>query len=284
MNHNPSQHDQAEALHGLHRGPGPLILVNAWDAGSAGVVQRAGASVIATSSAGMAWSLGQADGERVPRDELVAACARICRVARVPVTVDIERGFERNADEVCSLVRALIDLGVVGVNIEDGVSPETRQLLPPTTLCERIAALRTVADQTGVRLFINARTDAYLAPQGSRADRFETALQRAHLYAQSGADGIFVPGMDQLDDIRRFCEAIQLPLNVYAGYVGVPDVRALADAGVRRVSLGCGPLQSALGLLDRIAEEIFTLGRYDAMTERMATAADLNTLFTPPTH
>lgn len=231
----------------------------------------------------MAWSLGHADGERVPRDEFVAACARICRVAHVPVTVDIERGFERNADEVCALVRDLIGLGVVGVNIEDGVSAENRQLLPPQALCERIAALRTLADRSGVRLFINARTDVYLAPQSNRADRFETALQRARLYAESGADGIFVPGMDRLDEIGRFAGAIQLPLNVYAGYAGVPDVQALAAAGVRRISLGCGPLQSAFGLLGRIAAEAFTLGSYDEMSDRMAAAADLNALFTPPT-
>ena len=283
MNRIPTQTEQAEALHGLHRGPDPLVLVNAWDAGSAAVVQRAGASAIATTSAGMAWSLGHADGERVPRDEFVAACARICRVAHVPVTVDIERGFERNADEVCPLVRDLIDLGVVGVNIEDGVSAENRQLLPPQALCERIAALRTLADRAGVRLFINARTDAYLAPQSNRPDRFETALQRARLYAASGADGIFVPGMDRLDDIGRFAGAIPLPLNVYAGYAGVPDVQALAASGVRRISLGCGPLQSAFGLLGRIAEEAFTLGRYDGMSDRMASAADLNALFTPST-
>jgi 2-methylisocitrate lyase-like PEP mutase family enzyme len=284
MAHTPSPQEQADALHGLHRGPGPLVLVNAWDAGSAAVLQRAGASVIATTSAGMAWALGHADGERVPRDEFVAACARICRVARVPVTVDIERGFEPNAEAVCSLVRDLIDLGVVGVNIEDGVSPQTQQLLPPQTMCERIAALRTLADHARVPLFINARSDVYLAPQGSRADRFETALQRARLYAESGADGIFVPGMDQLDEIRRFAGAIQLPLNIYAGYAGVPSVQALADAGVRRVSLGCGPLQSALGLLDRIAEEAFTLGSYGAMDEHMPSAVALNALFTPPTH
>ncbi len=279
-----TQTEQAEALHGLHRGPHPLILVNAWDAGSAAVVQHAGASAIATTSAGMAWSLGHADGERVPRDEFLAACARICRVAHLPVTVDIERGFARTTDEVCSLVCSLIDLGVVGVNIEDGVSAQDGQLLPPQVLCERIAALRTLADRAGVRLFINARTDACLAPQSSQADRFETALQRARLYVASGADGIFVPGMDRLDEIRRFADAIQQPLNVYAGYAGAPDVQALAAAGVRRISLGCGPLQSTFGLLGCIAKEAFTFGRYDGMSERMASAADLNALFTPPTH
>src|SRR4029453_17033546 len=97
----------------------------------------------------------------------------------------------------------------------------------------------------------------------------------------AGADGIFVPGMDQLDEVTRFARAVELPLNIYAGYPGVPTIDALAAAGVRRVSLGCGPLQSALGLLGRIAAETFSLGRYDAMVGGMLTASELNRLFQP---
>jgi 2-methylisocitrate lyase-like PEP mutase family enzyme len=270
---------QAEAFHGLHDAGKILVLVNAWDPVSARVLEQAGASVIATTSAGMAWSLGYADGERMPRDELVAACARICRVARVPVTVDIERGYGSSTQEVTELVRRLIDLGVVGINIEDGVSPETRRLLPPEATVERIAALRALATRTKVRLFINARTDVYFAAHDDPSVRFEEAMRRARLFASAGADGIFVPGMDQLDEATRFARAIDLPLNIYAGYAGVPTIDALAAAGVRRVSLGCGPLQSALGLLRRIAMETLGQGRYDTMTDGMATAAELNGLF-----
>jgi 2-methylisocitrate lyase-like PEP mutase family enzyme len=269
---------QADLLHRLHGGDRVLVLVNAWDAASARVLEQAGASVIATTSAGMAWSLGYPDGERVPYDEFVAACARICRVAGVPVSVDIERGFGRNTDEVCRLVSTLIDLGVVGVNIEDGVSPGTRRLLPPQTLCERIDALRALAAQRKVRLFINARTDVYFADHEDPASRFKEAMQRARLFASAGADGIFVPGMDQLEEITRFARGVELPLNIYAGYPGVPTIDALARAGVRRVSLGCGPLQSALGLLGRIAAEALTDGRYDAMTNGMVAASELNRL------
>jgi 2-methylisocitrate lyase-like PEP mutase family enzyme len=162
-------------LHRLHNDARPLILVNAWDAVSARVLERAGASVIATTSAGMAWSLGYADGGQVPRDELVAACARICRVARVPVSVDIERGCGHSADEVCGLVRTLIELGAVGVNIEDGLTAGPWRLLAPQAVCERIAALRGLATQMKVRLFINARTDAYFATDGFTPSRFDAA-------------------------------------------------------------------------------------------------------------
>jgi 2-methylisocitrate lyase-like PEP mutase family enzyme len=279
------QQQRADTLHRLHQEPGsPLVLVNAWDAASARLLEHAGAGVIATTSAGMAWSLGYADGEQVPRDEFVAACARICRVVgdAVPVSVDIEHGFGHSTDEVCSLVRALVELGVVGINIEDGVEPATRRLRPPHALCERIAALRALAESMQLRPFINARTDVYFAAVDDPASRHDEALQRARLYAEAGADGIFVPGLDKADEIARFARAIELPLNVYAGYPGVPGVVDLAAAGVRRVSLGCGPLQSALGLLGRIAAETFALGRYDEMTRGMASAGELNRLFAQP--
>ena len=274
-----SSREHAETLHRLHNHASPLVLVNAWDAVSARVLEQAGASVIATTSAGMAWSLGYADGEQVPRDEFVAACARICRLARVPVSVDIERGFGPDADAVCGLVRTLINFGVVGVNIEDGTSPDVWRLLAPQAVCERIAALRVLATQMNVRLFINARTDAYFATDGFTPSRFDEALRRARLFAAAGADSIFVPGMHQLDEIERFTRAIHLPLNVYAGYPGVTAIDALAAAGVRRISLGCGPLQSAVSLLDRIAAEAFTLGRYDTMTRDMKSAREVNQLF-----
>jgi 2-methylisocitrate lyase-like PEP mutase family enzyme len=276
-----SQH-KAHTLHDLHDGTKPLVLVNAWDAASARVIEQAGASVIATTSAGMAWSLGVADGEQLAREELLAACARICRATRLPVTVDIERGFGRSTGEVCELVRTLIELGVVGLNIEDGVSPDTRTPWPAEVACERIAALRELAARTKLRLFINARTDVYLGGVPDRAGRFDEALRRARLFASAGADGIFVPGLDQIDEVARFAHAIELPLNIYAGYPGVPDVAALAAAGVRRISLGCGPLQSALGLLGRIATETLTLGRYDAMVDGMTSAGELNRLFSTP--
>lgn len=270
---------QAETLHRLHAAGKPLVLTNAWDAVSARVIEEAGASAIATTSAGMAWSLGYADGERLPAEELLTACARIRRVVRLPLTVDLERGYGRNVEEVVHLVRALIALGVAGINIEDG--REDGHLLPPEDLCARIVGIRALAAQSGVRLFVNARSDSYFAAKLDPAVRFEEALQRARRFAEAGADGIFIPGMDRIEDIGRFARAITLPFNVYAGYGGVPTVAALAAAGVRRVSLGCGPLQSALALIRRIAKEALSGGRIDAMTTDMLSNAELNGLFPP---
>lgn len=274
---------QAEALHRLHDGPRPLVLVNAWDAVSARVLEQAGAPVVATTSAGIAWALGYGDGERLPRDELLAACARICRVVRAPMSVDIERGYGTGDPEVVALVDALIDLGVAGVNIEDGVAADTHQLHPPEVLAGRVAALRQLAERRGTRLFINARTDVYFAPHDDPSARFDDALQRARRYIAAGADGVFVPGLHQLDDLARFARAIDKPLNVYAGYPGVPSVDELATAGVRRISLGCGPLQSALGALARMAAEAYGEGRFDTMCQGMLSASQLNALFASET-
>lgn len=270
---------QTDIFHRLHSGPEPLVLVNAWDAASARIVERAGAPTIGTTSAGMAWSLGYADGERMPVGELLAACARICRVVSVPVTVDIERGFGDSTQAVCDLVRALIDMGVAGINIEDGVLPGTRELAPPEILCERIGALRKL----DARFFINARTDTHFVANDDPAARYRDTLRRARLYASAGADGIFVPGMGSLEEIAGLADAVALPVNVYAGHTKAPAVDVLAKAGARRISLGCGPLQAALGLLGRIATEAFDDMAHNAgfrtMGNEMIPAGEINALF-----
>ena len=272
-----TRQQRTETFHRLHAGPAPLVLVNAWDAVSARIVERAGAKAIATTSAGIAWALGYSDGERVPVDELLAATARICRVADVPVTVDIERGFGDSTQAVCDVVRALIDTGAAGVNIEDGTLPGTRELAPPEILCERIEALRRL----DARFFINARTDTYFVANDDPAARYEDTLRRARLYASAGADGIFVPGMSKLEEIAGLAAAVPLPVNVYAGHTKAPSVAVLAGAGARRISLGCGPLQAALGLLDRIAAEAFdgSDAGFRAMGAGMLSAGEINGLF-----
>ncbi|MFM9925784.1 isocitrate lyase/phosphoenolpyruvate mutase family protein [Variovorax sp. H27-G14] len=269
---------QIDTFHHLHAATGPLVLVNAWDAVSARIVERAGAAAIGTTSAGMAWSLGYADGERMPVGELLAACARICRMTRVagvPVSVDIESGFGASTQAVVDVVGALIDMGVAGINIEDGTCVDTGELAPADVLCERIAAIR----QLDARFFINARTDAYFVRWDDPAARFEEAQRRARLYAAAGADGIFVPGMASLEEIAALAGEVRLPLNVYAGYAGAPTADALARAGARRISLGCGPLQSALGLVGRIATQALAHGRFDAMGEGMLSVGEINGLF-----
>jgi 2-methylisocitrate lyase-like PEP mutase family enzyme len=273
-----TQQERAEAFHQLHN-DGILVLVNAWDAASARIFEQAGAPAIATTSAGMAWSLGYSDGEQVSLREFLEACARICRVVTAPVSVDIERGYGRTPSEVSETVRALLKLGVVGINIEDGVTPGTNELAPPETLAEKISAIRTVAEEAGVRLFINARTDTYFVPTDDPIARYEETLRRAKMYVAAGADGIFVPGLESLEEMARMARALTRPLNIYAGYAGLPPVNELRRAGIRRVSLGCGPLQASLALARRIATETIKDGTYAALTADLLSAAEANNLF-----
>ena len=270
---------RAEAFRALHGGPAPLVLLNAWDAASAAVFARAGAPALGTTSAGVAWSAGYTDGERMAFADLLRTVAGICRVVDVPVTVDIERGFGADPQAVAGNVGALIDAGAVGVNIEDGIDPATGALRPAPVAAERIAALRALAIRRGVPLFINARTDVYFLPAAHPQRSLEEAARRAQEYARAGADGAFAPGLIDLEEITRLAARLTLPLNVYAGYAGVPPVRELAAAGARRVSVGCGPLQGLLGQAEDMAHEILERGTYDGMLRGALSAASVNDLF-----
>ena len=275
---NREQRERAELFHRLHAGPAPLMLPNAWDAGSARVIENAGAKAIATTSAGMAWSLGYPDGEQLPMQELLAACRRVCRVVAAPVSVDIERGYGRDAQATGDLVGALIELGVVGINIEDGTEPGTQTLAKPSVLCERIACVRAMARRHDLPFFINARIDTYLSDLQPEA-RLEETRKRASAYIDAGADGIFLPGLADAEDIATLVQWLPVPLNVYAGYPGAPAAQALQQLGVRRISLGCGPMQAALAHLSDMAAEAIDEGRYDTMGARMLTPAEANGLF-----
>jgi len=275
---NREQRIRAELFHQLHTGPAPLMLPNAWDAASARVIENAGAKAIATTSGGMAWSLGYPDGERLPVQELLAACRRVCQVVSAPVSVDIERGYGHDVQDTGDLVGELIRLGVVGINIEDGTEPGTQTLAHPSVLCERIARVRKTAQLRDLPFFINARIDTYLSNLSPEA-RLEETRKRALAYVDAGADGIFVPGLADAEDIATLVGLLPVPLNVYAGYPGAPAAQALQQLGVRRISLGCGPMQAALAHLGTIAAEALDNGRYDTMGERMLTPAEANGLF-----
>lgn len=276
---NASQAARAQTFRQLHATDAPLVLPNAWDAVSARVIEQAGAPAIATSSAAMAWALGHADGEQLSMDALVEACRRIVEVVTVPVSVDIERGYGRDAEQTGRLVDALIQQGVVGINIEDGKDPATGQLAASHLLGQRIARIRAVAEDRGVPLFINARTDTYLSMALAGDIRFEETRERALAYVQAGADGIFVPGLADADEIRRLADALPVPLNIYVGYPGAPDAATLRALGVRRISLGCGTLQAVLAHLSLIAREALVEGHFTTMGANMWSVADANGLF-----
>lgn len=277
---NREQQERAQYFHRLHAGPLPLMLPNAWDVASARVIENAGAKAIATTSAGMAWSLGYADGEHMPAQELLDACRRIARAVKTPLSVDIERGYGRDAQDTGNLVAALIELGAVGINIEDGTDPATQALAHPATLCERIACARAVARRHDLPLFINARIDTYCTRTVDAAARPEETRARAFAYIDAGADGIFVPGLADPQEIAALAGTLPVPLNIYAGYPDAPASKALGNLGVGRISLGCGTMQATLAHLANIASEAIADGHYDSMGRAMLSVAQANGLFT----
>ena len=281
MNH--EQIARAQAFHQLHAATEPLVLPNAWDAASARVIENAGAPAIATSSAAMAWTLGYPDGEQMTLEDLLGACRRIADAVSVPLTVDIERGYGSDAEETGGLVGALLQLGVVGINIEDGKDPVTGQLADARVLAQRIACIRAVAEHRGVPLFINARTDTYITPRLSGEARFEETRKRALGYVEAGAHGLFVPGLADTQEIARLAAVLPVPLNIYVGYPGAPDAATLRELGVRRISLGCGTMQAVLAHLARIAKEALKEGRFDTMGANMLSVGEANGLFAPTT-
>jgi 2-methylisocitrate lyase-like PEP mutase family enzyme len=262
---------RAATFHGLHDHPSrPLVLVNVWDAASARLVEDAGATAIATTSAGVAWSLGRPDGNTLTRAEAMAAVARIAASVSVPVTVDIESGYADDADGVARTVEAVLEAGAVGINIEDG-------RLHPDALADRIGAARRAADRAGVRLFVNARTDVHLAGLVDPERLLAETLERARRYRGAGADGVFVPGVRDVETIRALVESIDGPVNVMAG-PGSPPVAELAQLGVARISLGSAVAQAAYAVVRQATAELRTTGTYDSLAGGVD-YADLNALF-----
>jgi 2-methylisocitrate lyase-like PEP mutase family enzyme len=249
---------RAQAFAALHRRGAPLLLANVWDAGSAVAVARAGAPAVATTSAGVAWSLGVPDGSDLGPERAAAAVQRIAAAVSVPVSADIEAGYGTAPDEVAVTVEAVLRAGAVGINLEDRLPGEA--LFAPTEQADRLAAARAAADRLGIPLWINARTDVYLAGVGPVEQRVELVLQRAAAYAAAGADSLFVPGLVDLAATAELA-AGPLPISIMVWH-GAPEVSELAAAGVVRLSLGSAVAQAAYAVAARATSELLTSGTY----------------------
>lgn len=254
--------DKATRFRSLHTTPA-LRLPNCWDAASAAVIAAAGARAIATTSAGVAWSLGRPDGDALGRESAVDAIARIVRVVNVPVTADIESGYGATPKDVAETLAAVAEAGAVGVNIEDTTAEAPGALRAVADQTERLAAAR---EGSGPDLFINARIDMYLAGIGDEADRFDATVARAEAYARAGADGIFVPGVTDPSQVAALVQAIRLPLNVMAG-PGALAPSELERLGVARISLGPGLASAAYELARKAAVGFLEADSYDAITD-----------------
>jgi 2-methylisocitrate lyase-like PEP mutase family enzyme len=278
-----TQRAKAEAFRAMHDRSRILVLPNAWDAMSARVIEQAGARAIATTSAGVAFSVGYPDGEAMPRDEMIAAIARIARVATVPVSADIESGFAHDARELAETVRRVIDAGAVGINLEDQVHDGTPRLYDLDVAVDRIRAARAAADSIGVPLVINARTDVYLLGVGEPDARFEHAVRRANAYRKAGADCLFLPAVARRADVERIVPALEGPLNLLA-FPGIPTIPELERLGVARLSVGTQLTLGAMSGLKKTVGELLSTGTYESMLEGATTFADANRLMASRTN
>jgi 2-methylisocitrate lyase-like PEP mutase family enzyme len=255
----------------LHTGPAPLMLPNAWDAGTARLIESLGAKAIATTSAGLAWSRGYPDGNALPTDQLIAAARDIARCIRVPLSIDIEAGYSDDARAVARLAVGILDVGAAGINIEDGANS-------PDLLCKKIEAIRESAARSGLDLFINARTDVYLRRIAAKDAAVEEVIGRAARYRTAGCDGLFAPGLSDGGAMARIASAIEpLPLNIMAS-PDMPSIGALQQYGVRRVSAGSTLAQAALGCTGRLAAG-FLAGTMSEMFGAMVEYGAANMLF-----
>lgn len=260
--------DDAELFASLHRPGDPLLLANAWDVASAVAIATAGAKAIATTSAGVAWSLGVPDGADLGADRAAAVIRRIAAAVPVPVSADIEAGYGESPEAVAATVTAVARAGAVGVNIED--RRDQLSLFESAEQAERLAAARAAMGDSPI--WINARTDVFLSgAYDTMSAGVTAALRRAAVYAEAGADSLFIPGLADLAAIAELA-AGPLPVAVMAG-PGAPAVAELAAAGAVRISLGSAIAQAAYGAAARAATELFTTGTYDSTSDGFGYAA-----------
>ncbi len=255
------QKAKAMGLRGMHRGPKILLLPNAWDVVSARVLEDAGFGAIATTSAGIAFTLGYPDGEKISRAEMLARVGRVARAVKVAVSADVEAGYGPRPEDAARTAREVIEAGAVGMNLEDATEDAAHPLAELPLQLEKIHAVREAALKTGVLLVLNARTDVYLLKVGDPEKRYDEAVRRLVAFRDAGADCVFLPGVTDASTIERIVRDVQCPLNILAG-PGSPTVPELEKLGVARVSLGSALMRATLGLVRKMAAELKSSGTY----------------------
>jgi 2-methylisocitrate lyase-like PEP mutase family enzyme len=263
------QAERAERFRALHERAGaPLLLPNPWDVGSARLLESLGFEALATTSSGFAASLGRLDGG-VTREEAIAHGAQLAAAVGVPVSADLENGFVREPAEVAETVRLAGEAGLAGCSIEDYSGDRDDPIYPFELAVERIAAAVEAAHAGPARLVLTARAENHIRNRRDLAD----TIARLQAFEQAGADVLFAPGLKTLDEIREVVAAVSRPVNVLV-LGGSPTVAELADAGVRRISVGGGFAFSAYGALMQAAGELREQGTTSGYWERTAAGVE----------
>ena len=253
-----TQKEKADAFKALHVKGSPVILFNIWDAGSARAVEQAGAKAIATGSWSVAAANGFADGEEAPLDLALANVARIVASVSLPVTLDFEGGYATDLSELKANIKKVIAAGAIGINFEDQIVGG-EGLYSIEDQSARIEAVREAADDAGIPLYINARTDVFLKtyPAKDTEEQLEEAVRRGNAYAAAGGSGLFVPGLRDVNLIKSICERSSLPVNIMM----LPDAaptKTLAEQGVARISYGPIPYRQMTAALQEAARKAFS--------------------------
>ena len=262
--------ETAEAFRRLHEGPGAFVMPNRWAVGPTRKPPGRGYAAPATTRAGLAYTLGRRDGEAaVTRDEALEHAALIAGATELPVNGDLENGFGHDPESVAETIRGAAAAGLVGCSIEDSTSAPGEPIYPLSQAVERIAAGVEAARALPFAFTLTARSENYLH---GRSDLDDT-IERLQAYDKAGADVLYAPGLRDIDDIRTVCAAVSKPVNVLA-LAGAPSVELLSAAGVRRISLGSGFFNTALGAFLRAAKDVREHGTFGCL-DGGATSRDL---------
>lgn len=267
------QKEKAARFLQYHQDKEILVLLNSWDAGSSKLIEACGYKAIATTSMGIAASLGHPDCEVIALSEMIATITGIVNAVQAPVTADIEAGYGNNLNEIIDSVKKIIATGIVGINIEDSIALNPI-LIDEMEFCERISAIRELSDSLGFHLVINARTDSFYTSTGSLKEKLSASIRRGNKYREAGADCIFVQPVSDKETISTLVKEINAPINILAnpGIGGSipPSVSELQDLGVARLSLGSGLMKATLALIKKVANELSEKGTYHILLDTLS--------------
>jgi 2-methylisocitrate lyase-like PEP mutase family enzyme len=272
------QKERAERFLKFHHESEILVLLNSWDPGSSKLIEACGYKAIATTSMGIAASLGYPDCQVIKLPEVIDKISGIVNAVQVPVTVDIEAGYGNNVDEIIESVKKIIATGIVGINIEDSIELNPL-LIDEMEFCERISAIRELSNTLGFHLVINARTDSFYTSTGSMQEKLSESIRRGNKYREAGADCIFVQPVWEKETITTLVKEINAPINILAN-PGIgsgllpPSVRELQDLGVARLSMGSSLMKATLALIKKVADELSGKGTYNQLLDTLTPLQD----------
>jgi 2-methylisocitrate lyase-like PEP mutase family enzyme len=276
------QKEKAEKFLKYHQEEEILVLLNSWDIGSSKLIEACGYKAIATTSMGIAASLGYPDCQVIQLSEMIERMIGIVNAVQVPVTVDIEAGYGNNIDEIIESVKKIIATGIVGINIEDSIDLNP-VLIDEKEFCERISAIRELAISMGFHLVINARTDSFYTSEGSTQQKLSESIKRGNKYHEAGADCIFVQPVWEKEIISTLVNEINAPINILSNpgnAAGIPpSVSELQNLGVARLSMGSGLMKATLSLIKKVADELSQKGTYNVLMDSLTPLQDSATAY-----